>query len=262
MAFVLLWVGIAAVVGVPIVMLVSKVGSLHQLSNVARAHGVTLADSLAWSFAAGLAASLLAWLACGRAATSRSVAVFVFGLAAIAWVTPGPILGFGLKHAIDHALDVEDVVLNAVGWSPAFPPLRSLLYDQPSPLPAMWASVVRFFPVAVAFLWPAFRQVPRELRDLAHLDGNYFWQRRVLLWPLTRPSFVWALAATTALSLGELDAGKLVQTPGRQSFVQEFFNAMHYGPDATVAAMSLLHIAATCGVAGLLWITRRRLRCG
>lgn len=248
-----LWAGMAVLVGVPLGTLIAKAAKpdaslsmlLGRIGRVFGAHGETLADSLLWSCVAGFAATLLAWFACERAMRSRSASVFVLALAAIAWVTPGPILGFGMKQVIEQLLTLEDAVLNAMDLAPSFPPMRSALYDQPSPLPSMWVCVVRFFPIAVAILWPAFRQVPRELLDLAKLDGGPGWQRLAVTWPQTRDAFTRAFLAASVLSLGELDAGKLVQPPGRQSFVQELFNAMHYGPDATVAAMTLLQIAAT-----------------
>ncbi len=252
-----LWAGVALVVGVPLAALLRTAGTLDAVRTVAAVHGGTLLDSLLWAAATGLLAAGLAWAACVRAAGSRRWAAGVFALAAVAWVTPGPVLGFGLKAAISRLLAAEDFALAAVGIDPAFPPLRSLLYDQPSPAPAVWAAVVRFFPVAVAVMWPAFRRVPRELRDLADLDGGPEWRRRLVDWPLTRGAFARAAAAAAVLALGEVDAGKLVQPPGRQSFVQELFNAMHYGPDATVAALSLLQIAATVAACGLLMSWKR-----
>lgn len=250
---VVLWLGIAGLAAVPLGTLIARAAGrepsitafAEQIGRVAVAHGGVLADSLAWSFVAGFIATALAWFACVRAMHSRLWAAFLFPLAVVAWLTPGPLLGFGLKGVIDRLLTLEDAVLAAFHLSPGFPPLRSLLYDQPSPLPAMWAAVVRGFPIAVAFLWPALWQIPREVRDLGRLDGGFGWQGRTVVWPLTRGAFARTFLATAVLALGELDAGKLVQPPGRQSFVQDLFNAMHYGPDPPVATMTLLQIAAT-----------------
>ena len=40
-----------------------------------------------------------------------------------------------------------------------------------SPIPVLWVQVVRFFPCAVAVLWPVVRLLPVELRDAARVDG-------------------------------------------------------------------------------------------
>jgi iron(III) transport system permease protein len=260
-AAVVLWGGIAALVGIPVAALVTKAdvgGDLFgQLSRVAHAHGATLADSVLWSAVAGLVAGALALVACYHARGSRRFAGLLLALTAIAWVTPTPLVGLGLKNAIDALLAVEDAVLSRLALSPAFPPLRAALYDQPSPLPAVWAAVVRFFPVAVAVVWPTARRLPRELLETASLDGGPRAVWRVVVWPLCRGAFARAAVVVGALSLGEVVAGKLVQPPGRQSFAQELFNAMHYGADATVAAMCLLQLVVTAGVCAVFVIPSR-----
>ena len=248
-AAVVLWGGIVVLVGLPVAALVAKAdahGDLFgQLVRVTRAHGATLADSVLWSAAAGVVAAGLALAACHHARTSRRFAGVLLVLTAVAWVTPAPLVGLGLKDAIDALLTAEDAVLARLGLSPAFPPLRSALYDQPSPLPAVWAAVLRFFPVAVAVVWPEARAVPRELLETASLDGGPRAVWRAVVWPLCRGAFARAAVVVGALALGEVVAGKLVQPPGRQSFAQELFNAMHYGADATVAAMCLLQLGVT-----------------
>jgi ABC-type spermidine/putrescine transport system permease subunit II len=42
------------------------------------------------------------------------------------------------------------------------------------------------------------------------------------------------------LSLGELSAGKLVDTPGSQTFAQVIFRRMHYGVTNDLAALCLV----------------------
>ncbi len=79
---------------------------------------------------------------------------------ALAWAMPGPIAGLGLKESI----------FQLVQWFPSGP-LAQVLYDGPSPVPVFWAYGLRFFPCAVALLWPAVRRVPVELREAAWLEG-------------------------------------------------------------------------------------------
>jgi ABC-type Fe3+ transport system permease subunit len=242
---VVLWFGVVLFVAVPLLALVQRVGSVEHFVRTSRAHGGTLADSLLWGAVAGVVAAALAVWMCWRG--SRWVPV----VAVVAWVTPAPLVGLGLKQAIDLLLSAEDAVLAALGLTPTFPPLRSALYDQPSPLPGIWASVVRFFPVAVAVVWPVARRIPRELMDSAALDGGRRAQWLGVFWPAVKPAAARAAVVVAVLSLGEIVAGKLVQPPGRSSFVGELFDAMHYGADATVAAMCVLQlvvIAAACGI--------------
>ena len=241
--------GVLFLVVLPVASLVERTGSLRQFGAVVRAHGGSLADSLFWSGVAGLAAAGLALAACWAARRSRWFTRFFLLVAVLAWVTPAPLVGLGLKDAIDVLLAVEEAILGRLRLDPAYPPLRSLLYDQPSPVPALWATVVRYFPIAVAIHWPVVRSLPRELLDAAELDGGVRARWRLVVWPGSRAAFVRAAAAVAVLGLGEVIAGKLVQPPGRESFAQELFNAMHYGADATVAAMSLMQIA----VVALAW---------
>jgi iron(III) transport system permease protein len=248
------WLGAAVLVGVPVVSLALRAGSVGQLLQVARAHGTTLAESGLWAAVAGLLAAALALAACwwSRDSGRRSVALLV--LAAFAWVTPAPLAGLGLNTLVRRLVLLEDAVLGA---DAVFAPVRSMLYDQPSPLPGVWVAVVRFFPVAVVVLWPAVRRVPRELIDAATLDGGRRAVRRAALWPCVRRSFGAAAAAVGLLALGEVVATKLVQPPGRRTFVGDLFDAMHYGADATVAAMCLLQIGVTAGLCAI-FATRAR----
>ena len=46
------------------------------------------------------------------------------------------------------------------------------------------------------------------------------------------------------MSLGELSASKLVETPGSQTFAHEVFTQMHYGVTNDLAALGLVLLAA------------------
>jgi iron(III) transport system permease protein len=214
-----------------------------ELRKVARADGEVLLTSMAAAAGAGLVAAGLAWVACWLANGSRGFARFLFVFCVVLAVTPGPVVGLGLKAAIERLVDAEDWVLKRTGFAPTFPPVRSALYNQPSPAPAGWAAVVRLFPIAVAVIWPAVRAVPRDLLEAAKLDGVGPW--RYVLVPLTGPAAVRAALAVAALALGEVSAGKLVEPPGRPVYVLRLFDQMHYGADSTVAALCLMQLAAT-----------------
>ena len=191
------------------------------------------------SAAAGVLAAGLALVASWVRLDSRAVRRLLFLLAVALWAVPARSSGSGLKEAIDRLMDVEDVLL---AWTSARP-VRAVLYDLPTPLPVLWAHVARLFPYAVAVVWPAVRDVPRDLREAAWADGAgpwvEFWR---VVWPATRGAAAAATVAVTALALAELGASKLVQVPGRQTFAQELWAQMHYAATATTAALGLVQL--------------------
>jgi ABC-type Fe3+ transport system permease subunit len=212
-----------------------------------------LVESLFVAAAAGVIAAALAWVACGLAVRCRWFAAFLLVLCVALWLTPGPLVGFGLKELFEGLMTVEDAVVAALDLNPSNLPVRSLVYDQPSPVPVVWAAVVRLFPVAVAVTWPTVRSVPNDLLDLTAVDGlgvaTYF--RRVLV-PVAGSAVPVAAVAVAALALGEVSAGKVVAPPGYRGFVHELFAQMHYGTDATVCGLCLLELAAVCVIGSVM----------
>jgi ABC-type Fe3+ transport system permease subunit len=244
------WAAAGVFAGLPLAALVWKAGSVGTAAAAWAVSWRVLVGSGGAAAVAGLTAAALAWGACWVAADRRWSARLLFVGCVLLWVTPGPVVGFGLLDTIRRLVELEAAAVTRLGLSPAFPPLASALYDQPSPVPGVWAAVVRFFPVAVAVLWPAVRAVPRGLIELARLDGVSEW--RLVAAPLTGPAFVRAGVAVAALALGEVSAAKIVTPPGREEFVLRVFDQMHYGSESSVAALCLLQILATTAVTGLL----------
>lgn len=260
--FVVILALVTAYVGVPLVSLFVQAGggenwSAHRLAiEVRRAltlHVPMVLDSLAWAAAAGALAAGVALVASWAAIDSGIVRGLLLVLAVALWAIPGPVLGFGLKEVIDWLMELEDTLLMGT----AARPLRALLYDQPSPLPVVWSHVARLFPYAVAVVWPAVREVPRDLRETARIDGASAWgEFRHVIWPATRRAAGVAALVVTALAIGELAASKLVQVPGRSTFAQELFAQMHYAATATTAALALVQLAfavALWGVLAAVW---------
>jgi iron(III) transport system permease protein len=253
-AFALVVATAVLLVGVPVTSLVWKSGveggpfdATTSLRNISAAllgrGGALVARSVAFAALAGLATGALAFIACWFTAPSR------FGLAplllaALVLALPGPIIGLGLKATINLILDLE-------AWLGArsFHPAANLLYHGPSPVPLLWVTLLRFFPFALAVLWPVVHIYPRELREAAAIDGatpprEFFG----IALPILLPSVVQACLGVAVLSLGEVSAGKLVETPGSQSFAHDLFNQMHYGVQARLAALCLvLLLAVTAG---------------
>jgi ABC-type Fe3+ transport system permease subunit len=164
---------------------------------------------------------------------------------------PAPVVGIGLKEAIDHLVDVEQRRLGSTA-------LRAALYDGPSLLPVAWAWLVRLWPFAVAFLWPTVRLIPKELFEVSRLGGATPGQEfREVVWPPARGAVVAAAIAVAVLALGELGASKLVATPDAPSFAHDVFAQMHYGAGNTLAAMCLLLLAACVVPLAILWLLER-----
>jgi iron(III) transport system permease protein len=254
---------VAALVGVPVASLVWKVGlggspqewsgvvALDHLRTVFRVRGQLVAESLLVAGLAGAGTAALALVTCWLATGTRRFHFAVLLLIGAAWAMPGPVVGLGLKGAIGVLMDLDPTGLAA-----------RLLYHGPSPAPVLWAYLVRFFPFAVALLWPVVRLLPRDLRDAARVDGagpaGELWH---VVRPLTALAGVRAALAVAVLCLGELSAGKLAETPGSQTFAHEVFTQMHYGVTNDLAALCLVLLAAvTAGgalVAALGWAWRR-----
>ncbi len=197
-----------------------------------------LAQALVTGAVTGLLGLVVCWLAVG----CRAFRLGVLLLMAAAWATPGPVIGIGLKDTFLLLMDAT-----RSGW------VAQLLYYGPSPAPVCWAWLLRFFPCAVALLWPVVRLLPPELRDAARVDGATPLQElRHVVWPLCSVAWFRAAWAVAVLSLGELSASKLAETPGSSTFAHGIFDQMHYGVTNDVAAHCLVLLAFVAVGAGVV----------
>lgn len=244
----------AVLVGIPLASLFWKTGlggnpevwsaqaTAAHLATVFRARGWMVVESCFFAALSGILAAALGLLVSWLARGSRWFHALVLGLMAMVWALSGPLIGLGLKQTIALIPD----------WDAAYP-VAAALYYGPSPLPVLWAQSIRFFPCAVAVLWPVVRLLPPELHEAARVDGarphQELWH---LILPLTAPVCLRAGFAVAILSLGELGAGKLVATPGAQTFAHEVFTQMHYGVTNDLAALCLVLLAVVVAGAGLL----------
>jgi iron(III) transport system permease protein len=243
LAGMLLAVGLLA--GVPVASLVWKAGLggnpphwapatlVAYLGSAVRVRGRMILGNLQMVLITGALTALLGLVACWLAVERRWFRLGVLSLMAAAWALPGPVIGIGLK-------DTFALLMTATGsdW------VATLLYYGPSPVPVAWAWLLRFFPCAVALLWPVVRLLPPELRDAARVDGAGPLQEfRWVVGPLTGVAYVRAALAVAVLSLGELGASKLAETPGSTTFAHEIWNQMHYGVTNDVAAHCLVLLA-------------------
>jgi iron(III) transport system permease protein len=252
-------------IGVPVGSLVWRTGYVppdghwsaavgrHHLVNAFRDQRRLILLGLLWAGLTGIGVAAVALVSCWLARDRRRVGVAILALMVLAWTLPGPVIGIALKETINLLMDAEAFVTAGHGRA-----VRAALYDGPSPMPVMWAHAVRFQPCAVAILWPAVRLVPREMFDATRTDGGSPTQElRHAVVPLAWPAAAQAALAVMALSLGELSAGKLVETPGGQTLSHEVFQQMHYGVANHLAALCLLLLAAVA-VPGIAWALLRR----
>lgn len=221
----------------------SVAAMLHSLGRAVTVRGGLLGESVLLALGVGCLAALLALIACWLARESASFRFALLALIACIWSMPGPILGLGMRETISAIL----AVCGADSWA------ATALYYGPSPLPVLWIHCLRFFPAAVVLLWPVVRLLPTDLLDAGRVDGLTPRQELVyLIWPLTRSTVFRVMVAVAILSLGELSAGKLVETPGSQTFAHEVFAQMHYGVSSDLAALCLLLLGIVL-MDGALW---------
>jgi iron(III) transport system permease protein len=262
LVLVLLVVGF--LVGVPLCSLVWKAGlggspptwslqtTAHFVSNAVLARGGLVVRSLVLAGMAGAVAAALGLVVCWLGLDSPRFRTVALGLMAVAWVLPGPVVGLGLLRTFDWLIS-----LSGSGW------VAAALWFSDSPLPVLWAHGLRFFPCAVAVLWPLVRLVPRELRDAARVDGASPRQELCLLvLPLTLLPWVRATLVATVLSLGELSAAKLAATPGSHTLAVEIFMQMHTGVTNDLAALCLLLLLAVAAAGGAFALTNGLVRKG
>jgi iron(III) transport system permease protein len=228
------------------------------MGRALRAQPMLIPESLTAAALAGVGAAALALLTCWLAVESRRFRLLALGLVVAAWAVPGPLVGIGMKEIIQQLVDPRKPLPQLYG--PAVTRVvAQWLYDGPSLLPVIWAYLVRFFPFAVAFLWPVVRLVPAELREAARVDGaSPLQELRYVVWPLTAPACAGAALAVAVLALGELSASRLVATPGSQVFAHEVFTRMHFGVTADLAALCLLMLATVAAGAVVVAAWARR----
>jgi iron(III) transport system permease protein len=278
---VLVLLALAVFAGVPVTSLVwkaglqgtpprwSATGLRRELAIALAAHGSLVVDSFGLATAAGGLAALLAVVVCWLARDSQWFRTGTFGLMAAIWALPGPVLCFGLLQAIQLVLDLPGwatdnalvvrllapdtrAVLRAK-LDAAFQPLAIALYYGPSPVPVFWVYVLRFFPCAVAVLWPVVRLIPTELCEAIRVDGARPAQEfRYLILPLSFAACIRAGLAVLVLSLGELSASKPLETPGSQTFAHKLWEQLHYSTTADVSALCLVLLGVVL-LGGLVW---------
>ncbi len=120
------------------------------------------------------------------------------------------------------------------------------LYDSTYGM-ALWGNVARFFPVALALVFPATLALDNETlwaaRGLGASSPRVFGSVAL---PMLRSTLAGAFALLWALCAGELSVAVLVHGPGSDTLPIPIFNLLHAGIAADVAALCLV-LALLCG---------------
>ncbi len=195
-----------------------------------RVLGSDLLASLVTSAVTGLGVAVIGVIGCWLAKERVWFRWLLFGVLTWVWVLPGPAVGMALHQTI--------MLLPEGPW-------KVLLWYGPSPAPLMWAQGLRTLPIAVIFLWPVVRLLPRELFEEARLGGAGALSEFLhVVAPATwRPVLVCGLTSS-ALCLAEVGASDRVATPGWEAFAATLLKQMHTGVDNSVSALCILMLLA------------------
>lgn len=239
----IVWAVVLLFVAVPIFSLLSKAGlvvtageggqrirswSALRCFDLIVTSPARFARELSWSFllasiaatVATLAAIVLVW-GTRQQRAGRFVVLCAVGFAL---ALPGPVVGLALIQ-----------LLNAPGR-----PVLNWLYDQTVFAPCV-AMGVRAFAVATLIVWFTLGRLPRELFEIASLDGmpRHAQLRRIAL-PLGWRGFAAAWIAAWSVALADLSASILVLPPGVDTIALRLFERLHYGAEDQVAGVSLM----------------------
>jgi iron(III) transport system permease protein len=212
------------------------------LTTETRLLGGELVASLLTTAITGTAVAIAALIGCWLARERPWLRWLLISVVLWLWVLPGPAVGMALKQVIAFLPEG---------------PWKSLLYFGPSPAPLMWAQGLRALPVAVVFLWPILRMIPRELLEEARLGGaGPLSELLHVVLPMTWRALFVTATASTALCLCEVGASARVETPGWQSFAKTLLDHMHTGVDNNVAALCLMMLGAIVVCVTVVWISQ------
>lgn len=211
----------------PVSALVRAVGSFAQLLTAWHATSPELLGTLRVTPLAATLTTALALGAAWAALERRRLAPWILGATLLMLAVPGPALGIGLIRVFNR------------------PGAAGLLYDSEGIL--VLAYGLRAFPFALLVLLPALRQIPRDIRDAALLDGHSGPRLLVsVVVPLVWRSLAAAWLLAFVLSLAELGASFLVAPPGHTTLTTRFFTLIHYGVYPDAAGLCLLLLGLVC----------------
>jgi len=234
------WLALAVTVAVPLGALFGRslpLGTYLDVWRTARAElGVTVT-------VASTSAAILTGLAflVSTLVRNRPVHIAIQAISLVPFGLAGPLLGLGLIALWNHR-------------GPA-----GMIYD--SLAIVVLAMVARFLVLANAAMTLGYRRLSPRLEEAARMAGVSWWRTvaNVIL-PLQLPYVLACWGLMFVLCAGELDSTILVCPPGETTLAVRLFTLMHYGPDAYVAALSLLTVGVVVLVSALTAAGFSRLR--
>ena len=129
------------------------------------------------------------------------------------------------------------------------------LYDSKMGM-VLWGHFARFFPVAIALLWPAVARLNADALHAAQgLGASPFRTAISIALPLLKTPLAATFAVLWAACAGELTVSVLVHGPGGETLTLPIFNFLHAGIASDVAILALvlmLGCGAAMGIAGVL----------
>ncbi|MCC6697754.1 MAG: iron ABC transporter permease [Candidatus Hydrogenedentes bacterium] len=131
--------------------------------------------------------------------------------------------------------------------------LPGLVYD--SLAIVVLACGARYLFIAAGILAAGGQRMNPRLHEAARVQGISWWRAMFgITLPLQVPFLVACWGLAFVLAVGELDATVLVCPPGKTTLAIRLFTLMHYGPDAYVAALSLMTaLVILCAGACAAW---------
>ncbi len=144
------------------------------------------------------------------------------------FIFPGPIVGVAMKV----------ILLPPVGLLPG-PIDQALVWADGTPIPLIFAWVLRFAPLVAILIEYQLRSVAPELRDAASIEGGWLSALRTWALPAILPALLAAGVGVFALTLGEGGAAILLIPPGTTTLSVRLLTLMHYAPTSQVSALCL-----------------------
>ena len=219
--FVLLVLGLA--VAVPLVELIARAGTWHTYVKALSSSSEQIISSFLLAILAALVMTLFSlFIAISMQqakGTGRNILEYV---TQIPFALPPIMLGIGLIKL----------------WNR---PLTEWIYG--SSLIVILGYVAHYIPFTVRAVYSSMQQMNPRLMEAAWLvhDSRLTVTRKILL-PLLSKGLLTAFFIAFVLAMGELGVTLLVIPPGSATIPIKIYNFMHYGAEATVAALCLILI--------------------
>ena len=215
--------------------------SIHR-SLVTKGALASLGTSLSLALIAAGITALAAFVIAHSTLRSRgALRMSLHYLTQVPFAVPPILLGIGLIGLWNHPL---------TGW----------LYD--SVAMVVVGYVAHFLPFAIRSVYASLQQLSPALEEAAWLaTPNRLRIAGQITVPLVRRGLAAAFLIVFVLAMGELGVSLLVVPPGIETLPVRIYNLMHYGAEASVAALSLVLLAVelvVClAVLGLMHGNRR-----